>query len=192
MHAELVSIPTMQEAWQGLRHVLCTPCLKPLSACSVLCCAVLPIPQAQHSDLLEQVQQLEVLRKENGAMAALVAQLQVLKNDQQHMQELCDQVDRLRADNASLQRRSQTLPSLQAENERLTVSGVCSCWKLCLCDKHAWMAHTHTCAGRCCLAAQQAASFLSPPPPAVLVCQPTCTLDPFAACCARTGVPVWC
>lgn len=92
----------------------------------MLCCAVQPIPQVQHSDLLEQVQQLEVLPKENGAMAVLVAQLQVLKNDQQHMQELCDQVDRLRADNASLQRRSQTLPSLQAENERLAVSGVCA------------------------------------------------------------------
>lgn len=94
--------------------------------CAVLCCAA-PIPQVQHNDLLEQVQQLEVLRKENGAMAALVAQLQVLKNDEQQMQELCDQVDRLRSDNASLQRRSQTLPSLQAENERLKVSGMCSC-----------------------------------------------------------------
>lgn len=86
--------------------------------CAALCCAV---PQATHSSLLEQVQQLEVLRKENGEMAQLVAQLQVLKNDQQHLQELCDQVDALRGDNAALQRKSQALPSLQAENERLKV-----------------------------------------------------------------------
>lgn len=94
----------------------------------VLCCAVL-CTQARHSDLLEQVQLLEVLRKENGEMAALVAQLQVLKNDQQHLQQLCDQVERLSADNAALQHKSQTLPSLQAEHERLKVRAR---WACCL------------------------------------------------------------
>jgi hypothetical protein len=91
---------------------------------AVLCCVA--VLQATHSNLLEQVQQLEVLRKENGEMAQLVAQLQVLKNDQQHLQELCSQVERVRSDNASLQRKSQALPSLQAENERLKV-GLCCC-----------------------------------------------------------------
>jgi cell shape-determining protein MreC len=106
----------------------------------VLHCAA---SQVRHSNLLEQVQQLEVLRKENGEMAALVAQLQVLKNDQQHMQGLCNQVEQLCADNATLQRRSQTLPSLQAENERL---------KVCFCAHLTGMS-VAVCAGVCSLAA---------------------------------------
>lgn len=101
-------------------------CAQPQLALS--CCAVLWLLQATHSNLLEQVQQLEVLRKENGEMAQLVAQLQVLKNDQQHLQELCSQVERVRSDTASLQRKSQALPGLQAENERLKV---CCVGKIC-------------------------------------------------------------
>jgi hypothetical protein len=88
----------------------------------VLCCAVLA--QARHNVLLEQVQQLEVLRKENGEMAALVAQLQVLKNDQAQLRELAGQVEALQADNAALTRKTQMLPGLRAEMEQLKVRGV--------------------------------------------------------------------
>jgi hypothetical protein len=107
------------------------PCSTCTGCRAALHCAA---SQVRHSNLLEQVQQLEVLRKENGEMAALVAQLQVLKNDQQHMQDLCTQVEQLRGDNANLQRRSQTLPSLQAENERLKVCILClPHWDVCSC-----------------------------------------------------------
>jgi hypothetical protein len=81
------------------------------------------LSQARHNVLLEQVQQLEVLRKENGEMAALVAQLQVLKSDQAQLQELASQVEALQADNAALTRKSQLLPGLRAELEHLKVRG---------------------------------------------------------------------
>lgn len=82
------------------------------------------LAQARHNVLLEQVQQLEVLRKENGEMAALVAQLQVLKNNQAQLQELASQVEALQADNAALTRKTQMLPGLRAEVEQLKVRGV--------------------------------------------------------------------
>ena len=39
------------------------------------------LQQAEHAFLLEQVQALEVLRKENSAMAALVAELAPVRKD---------------------------------------------------------------------------------------------------------------
>ncbi|KAF8073164.1 GTP-binding protein [Scenedesmus sp. PABB004] len=75
--------------------------------------------QAEHHLLLEQVQQLEVLRKENAEMAALVAQLAVLRGEQVQLHELCQQVEGLRADNATLRAKTARLPALQAEHTEL-------------------------------------------------------------------------
>lgn len=91
---------------------------------SISCCfitAVVVPAQAEHSTLLEEVQQLEVLRKENGEMASLVAQLQVLKGDHQQLQELRSQLDTLQASHASMQRESQALAVLLADDHGLEV-----------------------------------------------------------------------
>lgn len=77
--------------------------------------------QLEHSMLLEQVQQLEALRKDNADMAGLVAQLAMLRKDQDQLQELCSQVEVLRADNSLLRSKSQQLPALHEENARLQV-----------------------------------------------------------------------
>jgi hypothetical protein len=77
--------------------------------------------QEEHRQLLQQVQELETLRRENGEMAALVAQLAVLRREQGQLSSLCDQVEALRADNTMLHRKSLRLPMLQEEQERLQV-----------------------------------------------------------------------
>lgn len=76
--------------------------------------------------LLEQLQQLEALRKDNAEMAQLVAQLAVLRRDQQQLHELCQQVEVLRSDNLLLLNKSQRLPTLQEEHQQLMVRTTCS------------------------------------------------------------------
>jgi hypothetical protein len=77
--------------------------------------------QEEHNLLLQQVQQLETLRRENAEMAGLVAQLALLRKDQAQLHELCEQVEMLREDNSVLRNKSQRLPALQEENQLLQV-----------------------------------------------------------------------
>lgn len=84
--------------------------------------------QAEHTLLLQQVQQLDELRKENAEMAQLVAQLAMLRRDQEQLHELCQQVEVLRSDNTLLLNKSQRLPALQEEHQRLQVG--CRCFSI--------------------------------------------------------------
>lgn len=89
----------------------------------------MPLPtQDQHRQLLQQVQELETLRRENAEMAALVAQLAVLRREQGQLSSLCDQVEALKADNSMLHRKSLRLPMLQEEQERLQVGAMGNLW----------------------------------------------------------------
>jgi hypothetical protein len=85
--------------------------------------------QDQHRQLLQQVQELETLRRENAEMAALVAQLAVLRREQGQLTSLCDQVEALKADNSMLHRKSLRLPMLQEEQKRLQVSDRGRLWQ---------------------------------------------------------------
>lgn len=107
--------------------------------CKPTCSCCICTLQEEHSLLLQQVQQLESLRRENAEMAGLVAQLAVLRKDQAQLHELCEQVELLREDNGVLRNKSQRLPALQEENQRLQVGWD---WRLCCACLRLQLLHT--------------------------------------------------